>query len=115
MNVNPQIRFIFLALILLVQFFVIITYSNFLAGRNVQLTNLQASISEENLSQGEYRETIAQQLNDQIVTDTRNENIKRINPEETIKLRDLQPLQQPENQNPAPSNTTDSNQSIIAF
>lgn len=91
MTVKPQIRLIILVLIVLVQFFMIITYSNSLAGANVELTGLQAEISSENLSQGEYRESVAQQLNERLVTEARRENISRINPEETIKLRDIQP------------------------
>jgi cell division protein FtsL len=95
MNVKPAIRLILLVLIVLIQFFLIINYTNSLAGKNVELTRLQSQISKENRSQGEYKETIAQSLNETIVAESRTENIKRISPDETIKLRDLQPAQTP--------------------
>jgi cell division protein FtsL len=111
MNVKPEIRLILLLVIVLVQFFLIVSYSNTLAGKNVELTQIQTEISQENLSQGEYREVISQQLNEELVIEARNENIQRITPEQTIKLRDLQPA---EENNTDPS-AVPSSDDIIAF
>ena len=111
MNVKPQIRLVLLLIIVLVQFFLIITYSNALAGKNVELTRIQSNISRENLSQGEYREVIAQQLNEELVIEARNENIQRISPDQTIKLRDLQPAEENESNGSNIPSASD----IIAF
>lgn len=111
MRVKPQIRLLFLISIVLIQFFLLIAYANSLASKNVVYTRLQANISNENKSRGEYFETVNQSLNERLNDLVRSENIQRISQSEAIKIRDIQPsTPTPENDQPQ-----DTNNSVIVY
>ncbi len=90
MTINPYIRLILLASLFFLLFLGVISYTTLLASSNVDLEQTMVLVNKTAAERNNYYNEARNSLNGQIQVSKNNDSLQNVNPDDMIKIRDIQ-------------------------